>query len=331
MSSNPRDTTSGTVAGTGPQAVIDPAALMRIKNLQLRAKAVVEGFFSGLHRSPFHGFSVEFSEYREYSPGDDLRYLDWKLFARSDRYYIKRFEDETNLRCHLLVDLSRSMAYAEAGYSKAEYARTIAATLAYFLFGQRDAVGLLTFHSQVVEHIPPRFRTRQLNRIFRALEASSEGPDTDLILPLEQIASTVNRRGLIVLISDLLAPIDQLRQQLASLSTQGHELVIFRVLDPSEVSFSFSRPAQFEDLESQRQQYVDPEMIRDQYLERFQRHQAEIELICSDLGIDFHVLQTDAPLELALFDFLTDRLRRGRTQRSGSRANPQSAASGRVG
>src|SRR5215469_10681651 len=144
---------------------IDPAALMRIKNLQLRAKVVVEGLLSGLHRSPYHGFSVEFSEYRQYSDGDDLRYLDWRLFARSDRYYIKRFEDETNLRCYLLVDLSRSMGFGSLAYSKADYAKTAAATFAYFLSTQRDAVGLTTFDERIGDYLPARFRPGHMHRI----------------------------------------------------------------------------------------------------------------------------------------------------------------------
>lgn len=318
--------------GSGPtsHAPIDPVALMRIKDLHLRAKAVVEGFFSGLHRSPFHGFSVEFSEYREYTPGDDPRYLDWRLYARSDRFYIKRFEDETNLRCHLLVDFSRSMAYDEQGYSKSEYARTIAATLAYFLHGQRDAVGLMTFHSAIIDQIPPRFRSRQLQRIFRALETVPAGDDTDLGMPLEQVASNVNRRGLIVLISDLLTPTDQLRKQLAALSGQGHEVVIFRVLDPTEVSFAFQRPAQFQDIETGRERYVDPDHVRRTYLERFEQHQQSIIEICSDLGIDLHLLQTSQPVELVLFDFLSGRLRKGRSKQSTVHSNSAGLRGGRL-
>src|ERR1044071_9953084 len=154
---------------------IDPAALMRIKSMQLRARVVVEGFLSGLHRSPYHGFSVEFTEYRQYSPGDDLRYLDWRLYARTDRYYIKKFEDETNLRCHLLVDQSRSMEYGSRGYTKAQYAATLAATLAYFLHLQGDAVGLLTFTDQVRDYLPARHRAGHLRQIMVALESPSAG------------------------------------------------------------------------------------------------------------------------------------------------------------
>src|SRR5687768_974529 len=177
-------------------ASIDPTTLMRIKNLQLRARIVVQGFLSGLHRSPHHGFSVEFSEYRQYTPGDDPRYLDWKLFARSDRYYIKRFEDETNLRCHLLVDLSRSMGYGSLSYTKIEYARTAAATLAYFLSTQRDAVGLVTFDEGINEYLPARYRPGHLRRLMLCLERAVAGTSTDLSAPLEQVAAAVRRRGM---------------------------------------------------------------------------------------------------------------------------------------
>jgi len=293
-------------------AFIDPATLMRIKNLQLRARIVVEGFLGGLHRSPYHGFSVEFSEYRQYTPGDDLRNLDWRLFARSDRYYVKRFEDETNLRCHLLVDLSRSMGFGSLEYNKAAYAKTAAATLAYFLSMQRDAVGLVTFDERIAEQLPARFRPGHLHRLLLALERALAGTSTELAPPLEQIARTATKRGLIVLISDLLAPIDTLETQLGYLRSRGHEVVVLRVLDPAEVDFRFEESAVFHDLESGRELYVDPLSARRRYLERFGEHAAAIALACGRLGIEFRQLTTDRPLELALFDFLSSRLRRGR-------------------
>ncbi|HEX5446479.1 MAG TPA: DUF58 domain-containing protein [Pirellulales bacterium] len=295
-----------------PTSFIDPAALMRIKNLQLRAKAVVEGVFSGLHRSPYHGFSVEFSEYRQYTSGDDLRFLDWRLFARSDRYYIKRFEDETNLRCYLLVDASRSMSFGSLAYDKGEYARTAAATLAYFLAAQRDAVGLVTFDERIQEYLPARYRPGQLHRIMLALGRALAGRATDLGVPLEQIARTASKRGLIVLISDLLAPIDALETQLGYLRSRGHDVMLMRVLDPAEIDFRFQNATQFEDLESGRQFYVDPPAARQRYLEQFAAHAAAIVRACNRLGIDYYQLATDRPLELALFDFLNSRLRRGR-------------------
>src|SRR5260370_5797654 len=172
-------------AGPKNRTLIDPQTLMAIKNLELRARVVVEGFWHGLHRSPYHGFSVEFSEYREYSPGDDPRYLDWRLFARSDRYYVKRFEDETNLRCYLVLDTSPSMGYRSGAYSKGEYARTAAATIAYFLTNQRDAVGLLTFEDRITDYLPPRHRPGHLRRLMAARDRRPLGRPTNLAEPLE--------------------------------------------------------------------------------------------------------------------------------------------------
>ncbi len=292
--------------------LIDPSTLMRIKSLEMRARVVVEGFLNGLHRSPFHGFSVEFSEYREYSPGDDPRYLDWRLFARSDRYYVKRFEDETSLCCHLLVDMSRSMGFGSGEYTKAEYARTVAATLAYFLAGQRDSVGLMLFDETITEYIPPRYRPGHMHRLMVGLERAVSGADTDLTVPIDKIAQLVTKRGVIVMISDLLAPIDSLETHLGYLRSRGHEVIILRVLDPAEVSFDFDRPAMFRDAETGRQIYVDPESVRAEYSERFNRHSSAVERVCGDLGIDLWQFNTDRSLELALFDFVNSRGRRGR-------------------
>lgn len=285
---------------------------MRIKNLELRARLVVEGFLSGLHRSPYHGFSVEFTEYRQYTPGDDLRYLDWRLFARSDRYYLKRFEDETNLRCYLLVDLSNSMAFGTLGYDKANYAKTAAATIAYFLSRQRDAVGLVTFEARIQEVLPARFRPGHLHRLFVALERSPAGAATDLAAPLEQIAKTAKKRGLVVLLSDLLAPVESIEKQLGYLRSQGHEVAVLRVLDPAELTFPFAEAAMFYDAETGRELYIDPAAARKQYQTRFAAHALGLRNICHRLGVDLSDLTTDRPLEQALFDLLNARMRRGR-------------------
>ncbi|MCI0357516.1 MAG: DUF58 domain-containing protein [Planctomycetaceae bacterium] len=293
-------------------AFIDPAALMRIKNLELRARHVVEGFLSGLHKSPYHGFSVEFTEYRQYTPGDDLRYLDWRLFARSDRYYLKRFEDETNLRCYLLVDLSRSMAYGSLGYDKAEYAKTAAATIAYFLSLQRDGVGMVTFDAAIQEYLPARFRPGHLHRLLLGLERSPGGTSTDLTVPLAEVARMSRKRGMVVLLSDLLAPIERLETHLGYLRSQGHEVIVLRILDPAEIAFPFAEAAMFLDLESGRELYVDPDGVRDTYRRRFAEHAAALAATCNRLGIDLVDLRSDRPLELALFDLMNSRLRRGR-------------------
>jgi uncharacterized protein (DUF58 family) len=315
----PRSTPS---AAERPAALIDPRALARIKSLQLRARAAVEGFIKGIHRSPYHGFSVEFTEYRQYTPGDDLRYLDWRLFARTDRYYVKRFEDETNLRCYLVMDTSRSMTYRSGDFSKSEYARTAAATIAYFLTLQRDAVGLLTFEDRITDYLPPRHRPGHFRRLLAMLDREPEGRATDLASPLEEIAATVKKRGLIVLISDLLAPADTLRSKLGYLRTRGHEVIVLRILDPAEVAFSFATPAMFHDVESGRELYIDPGAARAGYLARFAAHAAEIERACTDLAIEFQAITTDSPLELMLFDLLKARLRRASRpdRRSGAAA-----------
>jgi uncharacterized protein (DUF58 family) len=307
---------------------LDPATLMRIKHLEMRARLVVEGFFAGLHRSPYHGFSVEFTEYRQYVPGDDPRYLDWKLFARSDRYYIKRFEDETNLRCHLIVDLSRSMDYGSRGYTKADYARTLAATLAYFLQTQRDAAGLTTFHSELIDYLPARYRPGHLRRLMLLLERPTVGKSTDLVKPLERAAELLHKRGTIVVVSDLLAPLDGLSSQLAALTSRGHEVVVFQVLDPAELSFEFADAALFVDAETDRELYVDPQSVRDEYLRRFNQHRAELQTIADRLGVELRTVATDRPLEEALFDFLQARARRGKTTR---RRAMSGASSGRGG
>jgi uncharacterized protein (DUF58 family) len=304
---------------TAPRtAFIDPAALMRIRNLELRAKMVVEGFMSGMHRSPYHGFSVEFTEYRQYVPGDDLRYLDWRRLARSDREYIKRFEDETNLRAWLLLDLSQSMGYGSLAYNKADYAKTVAATLSYFLSLQRDATGLITFDQTLQEYLPARFRPGHLHRMMMCLERSTAGKGTDLIAPLDQVAQMATKRGLVVLMSDMLAPIADLERNLGYVRSRGHEVVILRVLDPAELDFPFNEPAMFHDLESGRELYVDPAAAKSLYQTKFRTHQAELKQVCDRQGIVLYELRTDEPVERSLFDLLSARMKSRRTTRRAS-------------
>jgi uncharacterized protein (DUF58 family) len=285
---------------------------MAIRNLELRARVIVEGFWSGLHRSPYHGFSAEFTEYRQYTSGDDTRYLDWRLYARSDRYYLKRFEDETNLRCHLLVDQSRSMSYGSRDYSKSAYARTLAATLAWFLNGQGDAVGLFTFADRINDYLPARHRRGHLRQLMLALEKECGGSETNLGEPLRRLAELARKRALIVLISDLLAPADDLARDLGRLTAAGHEVVIFQVLDPNELAFNFDRATRFQDLESQKDFHLDPDAVRTEYQHRLQTHTGTVESICRKLGFDFLQVVTNQPLRLALFDFLKSRHHRDR-------------------
>ena len=303
------------------EANIDPSAIMRIKDLPLRARAVVEGFMSGMHRSPYHGFSVEFSEYRPYTHGDDPRGLDWKLFARSDRYFVKRFEDETNRRCYLVVDQSQSMGYGSLEYTKSDYARTLAATLAYFLSHQRDGVGLLTFDETIDTFLPARHRPGHLRQLMVALSKPLAGKSTDVASPLDQIARLVAKRGLVVLISDLLVPVESLQPKLSLLRSRGHEVLILRTLDPMELSFNLETPGMIVDMETGRDLYIDPAVAANDYKRLFEAHRDEVKVICDSLGVDIFQVNTDRPLKDSLFDVLSTHQQRGRSiarNRSGS-------------
>lgn len=294
---------------------IDPSTLMQIKSLELRAKAVVEGFFSGLHRSPYHGFSVEFTEYRQYVDGDDLRYLDWRLFARTDRYYVKQFEDETNLRCNLLLDNSQSMSYGSLTYTKADYGKTLAGTIAYFLNTQRDAVGLFRFSDDVDEYIPPKYRAGHLRRILVSLDRQPEGSSTGMMPALEQVAQRIRRRSLFILISDFLTPLDQLETRLGYLRSGGSEVAVFQILDPAELDFPFDEPSLFVDAETGKELYVDPRQARPAYQQKINQHLSGVETCCNRLGVHLCKLTTDMPLERALFDFLRARMHMSKVQR----------------
>jgi uncharacterized protein (DUF58 family) len=296
-------------------SLLDPQALMNIRSLELRARVVVEGFWNGLHRSPYHGFSVEFTEYRQYSPDDDPRYLDWRVFARSDRYFVKKFEDETNLRCFLLVDQSSSMSFTSLPYSKATYAATLAATLAYFLYLQGDAVGLLTFDQEVRQYLPARHRSGHLRQLMLALEAPALGKATDLAEPLKRAAELLRKRSLVVVVSDFLAPLERVQQELSALSAYGHELIVFQVLDPAELNFTFENPSLFEDAESGRTLFLDPATARKEYLRKLADHCGSLRRACENLGAAFQRLDSTRPLEMVLFDFLRQRMKRRRTVR----------------
>lgn len=289
---------------------LDLAALARIRSLELRAKAVVEGLWRGLHRSPYHGFSVEFSEYRAYVQGDDPRHLDWKVLARSDRSFIKKFEDETNLRCQLVVDHSRSMQFGSGPLTKADYAATLAATLALFLMQQGDAVGVTTFGESLQEHLPPRNRPGHLRRLMLELEKPAPVGGTALDLSVRQLADLLRKRGMICLVSDLLAPVETLERQLALLGAMGHDLVLFHVMDRAEIDFTFDKAAHFRDAETGDERFVDPTAVRTTYLDNLQHHRDFIRRACERQGMEYHWAPTDTPIEQVLFEFLSKRARR---------------------
>jgi uncharacterized protein (DUF58 family) len=289
---------------------LDPAALARIRSLELRAKVIVEGLWKGMHRSPYHGFSVEFSEYRAYVQGDDPRSIDWKVLARSDRTFIKKFEDETNLRCQLVVDHSRSMQFGSGPLTKADYAATLAATLALFLMQQGDAVGVTTFGPSLQEHLPARNRPGHLRRLMLELEKPAPAGATALDLSVKQLADLLRKRGLICLVSDLLAPVDRLEKQLGLLGAMGHDVVLFHVMDRAEIDFTFPKAAHFRDAETGTERFIDPATARETYLNRLNVHRDLIRRLCERQGIEYHWTPSDQPLESVLFDFLSARARK---------------------
>lgn len=279
--------------------------------MELRARTVVEGFIYGLHRSPYRGFSVEFAEYREYAPGDDTRFIDWKVFARSDRYYLKEFEEETNLSCHILLDVSSSMNYKSGAVSKLAYGSYLAASLGYLIFQQRDGVGLMTFDNEVLQFIPSRNRRGHLLSILRHLEQVEAGSQTKLSLPLHQIAEIVNRKGLIILISDLLDDPATVLDGLQHIRFKGHDLIVFHIMDDTELNFPFDNATRFMDMEGSAEFLAIPSMVRENYMKRLNAHIEEFKQGCGRMQVDYHLLNTSKPLDFALFGYLNNRSRKG--------------------
>ena len=289
---------------------IQPEVLSRIANLELLARGVVEGFVAGLHRSPYKGFSVDFMEYRPYIPGDDLMRVDWKLYARSDRYYVKEFEDETNTRLHLLVDVSHSMSYASGAVTKQTYAFYLAAALAYLMIRQRDAVGLTLFDDDVRVSIPPKSTKGHLHTLLTHLERAAPGTATDLGKPLHALADRHRKRGVMVVISDLLDDADALLDGLQHFRFNGHDVIVFHVMDPQEIAFDFRDVVEFEDLETGERMLIEAETARELYLDNLERFRARLRKSCGLLGIDYTLLTTDQPLDFALFNYLAARRRK---------------------
>jgi uncharacterized protein (DUF58 family) len=289
---------------------LDPAILARLGTLELKARTVVEGFLSGLHRSPFKGFSVEFAEYRQYMPGDDLSTIDWKVYARSDRYYVKKFEEETNLECRLLVDVSGSMGYRSRGPSKLEYASYLAASLAYLMQRQRDAVGLATFDHRIVSMLPPSVRPGHLTAVLSALDRMQAGDRTGVARPFNQLADSLSKRGLVIVISDLLDEPEHVVEGLKHFRFRGTDVIVFHVLDPDELQFPFEMPARFTDPETGEEMTAAPRLVRKHYLEELrallQRYERELRVS----SIDYCLLDTWQPLDHALLAYLRTRGRR---------------------
>lgn len=294
---------------------LQPEAISRISRLEIQARSVVEGFLSGLHRSPYFGQSVEFAQHREYVAGDDPRRIDWKVWSKTDRYYIKQYEEETNLRCVLLVDVSESMQFGTT-VSKYEYSCAIAACLAYLLLRQQDSVGLASFDSGMRSFVPPRSKRNHLHAVLAALDLEDPREKTDIYQILAQVAEQQSQRGMIVLISDLFVPREGLFKGLRLLKHRGHDVMIFQVLDDEELDFNYSGTTRFEGLEAAGELVCDPRALRDGYLEAVRAFLDELRRHCSKNTIDFQPIRTSEHLDAALAHYLNHRVGMRQTVRS---------------
>jgi uncharacterized protein (DUF58 family) len=295
---------------TDSRELVDPAFFSRLESIELRARGIVEGFLQGLHRSPFVGYSVEFASHREYVPGDDLRHVNWKIFARQKRLYVKEFDAETNLNLYILLDISRSMDCANSGCSKLAYGSALAAALAHLALKQRDAVGLTLFADQVVAHVEPKARPQQLDEILRTIERTRVRPRSDAARCFAHAVELARRRGLVVIISDLFDDLPPIVRGLDHLRFRSHEVLLFHLFDPWERRLPLDGNIRFRDLETGQEITTQAEGIRDEYQQRVAAWCAEIERECLNRGIDRLELTTDEPLDKALLDYL---VRRGKT------------------
>ncbi|MBK48738.1 MAG: DUF58 domain-containing protein [Acidobacteria bacterium] len=294
----------------GEVRFLDPAVVARIGSMELRARTVVEGFLSGLHRSPFKGFSVEFAEYRQYLPGDDLSTIDWKVYARSDRYYVKKFDEETNVECHLLLDVSGSMGYGSRDVTKLAYGSYLTASLAYLMNRQRDAVGFIAFDDNIVTHLPPSARPGHLRSVLLALNQLSLGTRSNVAKPLHQLADSLVKRGVVVLLSDLLDDPAKTIQGLKHLRFRGTDIVVFHLLDHDELTFPYDRLTRFRDMETSDEVMAAPLEVRDHYLSEIESLVSHYKRELGLVGIDYQLVDTSKSLDFALMSYLSTRSRR---------------------
>lgn len=291
-----------------PRRFLHPDTIARISRLDLRARQVVEGFITGMHRSPFFGHSVEFVQHRDYTPGDDIRHLDWKVWSKTDKYYIKQFEEETNLRCTLVIDVSNSMRYGRGSLDKYNYGCTIAACLAYMLLRQQDAVGCITFDEDVRHVVPARSQHTHIDAIIKAMDVSRPKDKTDIEKILRRVAEKAASRSMIVLVSDLLVDREPLFRGLEMLRHGRHDVLVFHVMDEDELSFPFAGTTRFEGMEELEQLLCDPRALRDGYLEALEEYLIEVRRGCARKAIDYMLVSTKEYLDAVLSKFLHHRM-----------------------
>ena len=293
----------------GEARYLDPAIVARLGTIDLKARTIVEGFLTGLHRSPYKGFSVEFAEYRQYLPGDDLATLDWKVYARSDRHFVRKYEEETNLTCHLLLDVSGSMGYGSGPVTKLQYGSYLTGALAYLMNRQRDAFGLIAFDDSVSALLPASARAGHLRVVLLALERLKLGARTNVAKPLHDLAAAVRKRGLVVLVSDLLDDPQAVIDGVKHFRYRGTDVIVFHVIDPYELTFPFEQAARFRDVETADEVMAVPSAVRREYIERMQALIAHYKRELGLVGIDYCLLDTSQPLELGLMAYLMTRRR----------------------
>ncbi len=293
---------------------LDPQTLAKLSGLELKARLIVEGTMSGLHKSPYQGFSVEFAEHREYVPGDDLRYVDWKVYGKSDRFYLKQFEEETNFSCHLLLDCSESMRYRSEGtaLSKHEYASCVAASLAYLIVRQQDAAGLVTFDSQIRSQLRASSQPSHLKKLLHEIDTADVTGETSLGAILQSVAERIRSRGLVILISDLFDDPAAIERGLQQLRHRRHDVSVLQVVDPAEQDFPFDEPTKFLGLEGLPDHLTEPRTLRTAYQAEFENSVTQLQSICRRLSIDHSLCRTDTPLDIALATFLRSRRRNHR-------------------
>ena len=290
---------------------LEPEMVARLSNMSLRARLVVEGYIIGQHKSPFHGFSVEFAEHRAYGPGDEIRHIDWKLYGKTDRFFVKQYEEETNLRSYILLDTSRSKEYKSDKISKLDYGNYLSAALAYLMINQQDGVGLTLFDNKIKTFIPPRSKPSHVNTILSHLDNIGSGKDTDVGLVLHEMAERIKKRGLVIIISDLFDEVENIMKGLKHFRHNKQEIIVFHVMDRKELEFDFTNRTKFKDMETNEQITTEPWKIRKVYQKSIQSYQNELRLKCREQKIDYVPLFTYQRLDLALNEYLKKRQRLG--------------------
>jgi len=286
---------------------LSPDIISNISSLSLKARLLVEGLIVGMHKSPYHGFSVEFSEHRSYNPGDEIRNIDWKIWGKTDKYFVKEYEEETNLLSHIILDQSSSMSYSSTSITKLEYAKTLAASLAYLMLKQQDGVGLTLFDSKIRAHIAPKSKSNHINSLFKVMEESIPGPDTKIGDILHLSAESIKKKGLVIIISDFLDDFESIISGIKHYRYKGHEVILFHIIDDQELNLNFDERIEFIDLETNETIVTDPWHIKDDYQAGVKQFCNNLKVNCRKNKVDYTLLNTNQPIEEALFDYLLKR------------------------